>query len=160
MMVIPVGTAAGLRSLSRLNDRLPATEKMPVLFIGHGSPMNGIIDNPFSQGWMAMAKQLPRPKAVLVVSAHWETKGTFITAMDNPKTIHDFGGFPKALYEVQYPAPGDPQLGREAQLAVPTPEHFLPLLYVLGLTNTHENIAFFNDKPVGGSLTMTSVKIG
>lgn len=256
---------------------------MPVLFIGHGSPMNGILDNSYSQGWADMAKRLPKPKAVLVVSAHWETKGTFITAMDSPKTIHDFGGFPRELYEVQYPAPGNPelaaetasmikstpigldhewgldhgawtvvrhmypdaripvlqlsmdytqgpqyhydlarelnelrhkgvlvigsgnmvhnlrmvawdklnldygfdwalqindtfkqliadgdhrrlinyrQLGREAQLAIPTPEHYLPLLYTLGLAGAHDEVSFFNDKPVGGSLTMTSVKIG
>lgn len=282
-MAIPVGAAAGLSSLRGLKDSLPATTKMPVLFIGHGSPMNGILDNSYSQGWADMAKRLPQPKAVLVVSAHWETKGTFITAMDNPKTIHDFGGFPRELYEVQYPAPGNPalaaetadmiksasvgldhewgldhgawtvvrhmypdatipvlqlsmdytqgpqyhydlarelnelrhkgvlvigsgnmvhnlrmvawdklnldygfdwalqindtfkqliadgdhrrlvnyrQLGREAQLAIPTPEHYLPLLYTLGLAGAHDEVSFFNDKPVGGSLTMTSVKIG
>lgn len=257
---------------------------MPVLFIGHGSPMNGIEDNEFSNRWKLMAKEIPTPKAVLVVSAHWFTKGTSITAMDFPKTIHDFGGFPEALFQVQYPAPGsfslaketasmihstvveldhdwgldhgtwtiirhmypeatipvlqlsidytkgpafhydlakelyhlrkkgiliigsgnmvhnlrmvawdklegpaygydwalqmnqtfkdlisnqehDPlihynKLGAEALLAIPTPEHYLPLLYTLGLQGKSENVSFFNDKPVGGSLTMTSVKIG
>lgn len=226
---------------------------------------------------------MPTPKAVLVVSAHWETKGTRITAMDTPQTIHDFGGFPQALYEVQYPAPGDPtlareaammaqstnieldhdwgldhgawtvvrhmypdasipvlqlsidytkdgqyhyelanelqalrhkgvliigsgnmvhnlrmvawdklddnygfdwalqmndtfkqliddrshqqlirydKLGPEARLAIPTPEHYLPLVYTIGLSTTNDSIEFFNDHPVGGSLTMTSVKFG
>ena len=81
---------------------------MPVLFIGHGSPMNGIEDNEFSQRWKAMAKEIQTPKAVLVVSAHWFTKGTRITAMDFPPTIHDFGGFPQELFDVQYKAPGNP----------------------------------------------------
>ena len=257
---------------------------MPVLFVGHGSPMNGIEDNEFSKRWTSIAKEIPTPTAVLVISAHWFTKGTSITAMDFPKTIHDFGGFPEALYQVQYPAPGNPvlaketaslihsthveldhdwgldhgtwtivrhmypeanipvlqlsidyskppsfhyeltkelfalrkkgvliigsgnmvhnlrmvawdklngpaygydwalhmnqtfkdlilhrdhqplihydQLGREAMLAIPTPEHYLPLLYTLGLQDKNDPIAFFNDQPVGGSLTMTSVKIG
>lgn len=257
---------------------------MPVLFIGHGSPMNGIEDNEFSNRWKAMAKEIPTPKAVLVISAHWFTKGTSITAMDFPKTIHDLGGFPEALFQVQYPAPGNPalaketasmihgthveldhdwgldhgtwtvirhmypeanipvlqlsidytkdpafhyalakelydlrkkgvliigsgnmvhnlrmvawdkldgpaygydwamqmnqtfkdlilnkdhhplihynDLGKEAMLAIPTPEHYLPLLYTLGLQGKTDAVSFFNDKPVGGSLTMTSVKIG
>jgi 4,5-DOPA dioxygenase extradiol len=257
---------------------------MPVLFVGHGSPMNGIEDNAFSKGWATIAKDNPTPAAVLVVSAHWFTKGTQITAMDFPKTIHDFGGFPEALYQVQYPAPGNAalaketaalihttqveldhewgldhgtwtvvrhmypeanipvlqlsidytkhpqfhyelareiyqlrkkgvlilgsgnmvhnlrmvawdklnepeygydwahhmnqqfkdfilndeheklihyeQLGREAQLAVPTPEHYLPLIYTLGLKAKNEAVHFFNDKAVGGSLTMTSVQFG
>ncbi len=257
---------------------------MPVLFIGHGSPMNGIEDTEFSRRWTEMAKEIPTPKAVLVVSAHWFTKGTQITAMDFPKTIHDFGGFPKELFAVQYPAPGNPvlaketaellhsanveldhdwgldqgtwtvvrhmypganipvlqlsidytkgpqyhydlakelqalrkkgvliigsgnmvhnlrmvawdrlndtgyaydwaaqmndkfkaliqagdhkplinytSLGKEAMLAIPTPEHYLPLMYSLGLKSNKDNISFFNDKAVGGSLTMTSVKLG
>src|SRR5271170_4879943 len=81
---------------------------MPVLFIGHGSPMNGIEDNEFSLRWALMAKEIPTPTAVLVVSAHWLSKGTRITAMDFPTTIHDFVGFPKELYNVQYNAPGSP----------------------------------------------------
>lgn len=254
---------------------------MPVLFIGHGSPMNGIENNPYSEYWKQLAKEIPTPKAVLVVSAHWLSKGTRITAMDFPPTIHDFGGFPKELFDVQYPAPGNPQLaketasiitstdveldhdwgldhgtwtivrhmypeanipvlqlsidytkspkyhyelakelyelrkkgvlifgsgnmvhnlrmvawdkinepeygydwanemnekfksliandqhdqlinyqnlGREALLSIPTPEHYLPLLYTLGLKGKNEKPFFFNDKAVGGSLTMTSV---
>ena len=257
---------------------------MPVLFIGHGSPMNGIEDNEFSQRWTKLAKEIPVPAAVLVISAHWFTKGTLITAMDFPKTIHDFGGFPKALYDVQYPAPGNPtlaketaalihtanevpdhdwgldhgtwtivrhmypeakipvlqlsidytkgpqfhydlakelyslrkkgvliigsgnmihnlgmvawdkingpaygydwalqlnekfkqlilssdynplinydSLGNEGKLAIPTREHYLPLLYTLGLKGATDNTTIFNDRAVAGSLTMTSVKLG
>ena len=257
---------------------------MPVLFIGHGSPMNGIEDNEFSQRWAQMAKEIPTPAAVLVISAHWFSKGTRITAMDFPETIHDFGGFPQALSDVQYPAPGNPalametaslihsahveldhdwgldhgawtvvrrmypeakipvlqlsidytkgpqyhfnlakelyglrkkgvliigsgnmvhnlrmvswdkintpgygfdwalkmndtfkhlitegdfqplinyeSLGAEAKLAIPTPEHYLPLLYSLGLKGSNDPVSFFNDKAVAGSLTMTSVLIG
>ena len=260
------------------------TPRMPVLFVGHGSPMNAIEENEFVQGWRNLGKTLPRPKAILVVSAHWETRGTYVTAVQKPATIHDFGGFPKALYEVQYPALGSPELaheakrivtkttvgldekwgldhgawsvirpmypnadipmiefsldytqgpqyhydlakelsalrnkgvlivgsgnlvhnlrmvawdkmnepeygfdwaiaanskfkqliqdgnhkelinyqglGREVQLAVPTPDHYLPLLYTLSLKDKNEPVSFFNDKPVMGSLTMTSVKIG
>jgi 4,5-DOPA dioxygenase extradiol len=257
-------------------------QKMPILFMGHGSPMNGIEDNEFSRRWEQMAMEIPQPAAVLVVSAHWFTRGTHITAMDFPPTIHDFGGFPQALFDVQYPAPGDPQLaketaslihtaevglshdwgldhgawtvvrhmypqanipvlqlsidytkapsyhyemakelsslrkkgvlilgsgnmvhnlrmmswdmirgggydwtiamneqfkrlilegdhsslvnyerlGKEAKLAIPTPEHYLPLLYTLALQEKNEIPIFFNDKAVGGSLTMTSVRMG
>jgi 4,5-DOPA dioxygenase extradiol len=263
-------------------DLTPQDYTMPVLFIGHGSPMNGIEDNEFSQRWKKMAQEIATPKAVLVVSAHWFTRGTKITAMDFPQTIHDFGGFPKELFAVQYPAAGDAALaketaaliktteveldhdwgldhgtwtiirhmypaanipvlqlsidytkgpayhyelaqeltalrkkgvlivgsgnmvhnlrmvdwklingggydwthtinekfkelilnrdhqplinyqtlGKEALLAIPTVEHYLPLLYTLGLQGKAEEASFFNDKMVGGSLTMTSVKIG
>jgi 4,5-DOPA dioxygenase extradiol len=259
-------------------------EKMPVLFIGHGSPVNAIEDNIFSKRWQQMGKEIPTPKAVVVVSAHWLTKGTMVTAMPNPKTIHDFGGFPQALFDVQYPAPGNPELATEIQklitnpaveldhdwgldhgtwsvvkhmypdadipvlqlsidyykpaayhyelakqllalrkkgvliigsgnmvhnlrmvawdklnepeygfdwalemndvfknkisngfhkeliqyeklhkaatLAIPTPDHYYPLLYILALQTDNDKVEFFNDKAVGGSLTMTSVKIG
>jgi len=262
----------------------PGESLMPVLFIGHGSPMNGIEDNEFSRRWASMAKEIPQPQAVLVVSAHWFTRGTQITSMEHPPTIHDFGGFPEKLFQVQYPAPGNPvlakktaslihktdvllshdwgldhgtwsivrhmypeanipvlqlsidytkdaqyhydlakeiyelrkkgvliigsgnmvhnlrmvawnrlndpeygydwalqmndrfkslisegnhkdliqyqQLGKEALLAIPTPEHYLPLVYTLALQNGNDQVSFFNDKAVGGSLTMTSVKIG
>ncbi|MBV2196569.1 MAG: 4,5-DOPA dioxygenase extradiol [Flavobacterium sp.] len=259
-------------------------EKMPVLFIGHGSPMNAIEDNIFSKRWQQMGKEIPTPKEVVVVSAHWLTKGTMVTAMPNPKTIHDFGGFPQALFDVQYQAPGSPELATEIQklitnpaveldhdwgldhgtwsvvkhmypdadipvlqlsidyykpaayhyelakqllalrkkgvliigsgnmvhnlrmvawdklnepeygfdwalemndvfknkisngfhkeliqyeklhkaatLAIPTPDHYYPLLYILALQTDNDKVEFFNDKAVGGSLTMTSVKIG
>lgn len=257
---------------------------MPVLFVGHGSPMNAIEDNQFAREWARIGKSLPTPAAILCISAHWETRGTYVTAMEKPRTIHDFGGFPEELYKVQYPAPGDPalademnntitnpeigldqqwgldhgawsvirrmypdavvpvlqlsldytkspqyhyelskqlswlrskgvliigsgnivhnlgmvawnkinepefgfdwalearekinelitsgdhqslinykSLGRAVNLAVPSPDHFLPLLYALGLKNKGESISYFNDKPVMGSLTMTSVIIG
>jgi 4,5-DOPA dioxygenase extradiol len=268
-------------SFKNLTSNLDQTNLMPVLFIGHGSPMNGIEINEFSSKWTQIANEIPVPKAVLVVSAHWFTKGTKITAMDSPPTIHDFGGFPQALFDVQYPAPGNPVLakemadlikstdavlahdwgldhgawsiikhmypkadipvlqlsidytkdakyhynlakelaalrrkgvlilgsgnmvhnlrliswdmmdgggydwalemdlkfkdliankdhqplinyqsmGEEALLAIPTPEHYLPLMYTLGLQNENEEAVLFNDKAIGGSLTMTSVLI-
>jgi 4,5-DOPA dioxygenase extradiol len=259
-------------------------EKMPVLFLGHGSPMNAIEENEFVNGWRETGISIPKPAAVLCISAHWETRGTFVTAMEKPATIHDFGGFPKALYDVQYPAPGSSELAKEIKriirktevgldlnwgldhgcwsvvrhlypeadipvlqlsldhyqppryhydlakelaplrrngvlitgsgnivhnlgmiawdrlndanygfewameakeqmkkfilegdhgslidyksqgkafaLAVPTPEHFLPLLYVLALKEENEGISIFNDTCIAGSLAMTSLKIG
>jgi 4,5-DOPA dioxygenase extradiol len=270
--------------LNSLIESLPETEtKMPVLFIGHGSPMNGIEDNSFTQYWKKLATEIEQPKAVLCVSAHWLTQGTFITAMEKPPTIHDFGGFPQALFDVEYRAPGEPKLAKEtaklfktttvgldhewgmdhgtwtilrhmypdatipvlqlsidynkapqyhydlaknlqalrkkgvlimgsgnmvhnlgmvawdklnepfgydwtiemntifkqkieandhsaliayeklnvaAKLAIPTPDHYYPLLYTLALKEEKDAISFFNDEPLAGSLTMTSVKIG
>ena len=88
---------------------------MPVVFAGHGSPMNAIEDNAFHYQWRVLGERLPRPKAILCVSAHWETRGARITGAGHPSTIHDFFGFPKALFDVQYPAPGAPKLARRVE---------------------------------------------
>ncbi len=272
-----------LNALNEIIEPFGNSDKMPLLFLGHGSPMNAIEENEFVTAWRTIGKTLPKPNAILCVSAHWETRGTFVTAMDKPQTIHDFGGFPKALFDVQYPAPGSPELamktkevvkktsigldekwgldhgawsvisrlypnadipviqlsldytqspqyhydlakeleslrhkgvliigsgnmvhnlgliawdklnttdyafdwtteastkikqfildgnhqqlinykalGKALELAVPTPEHFLPLLYILALKEKNEMVTLFNDKAVAGSLTMTSIKI-
>lgn len=271
-----------LHALKKMSDSLKErNEKTPLLFIGHGSPMNGIEENEFSNKWEELGKELPTPEAVLIISAHWLTKGTYVTAMSKPTTIHDFGGFPQALYEVQYPAPGNLTLAEEtkelikstnvgldhnwgldhgawvfmrrmypnatipvlqlsidyekpayyhynlakelatlrrkgvmiigsgnmvhnlrmvawdkidipgfgydwaiemndifkqkildgdhkslihydslskaARLAIPTPDHYFPLIYTLGLQEKNDTPHFFNDKLVAGSLNMTSV---
>jgi len=281
------GSTVSLSTLTSLNFLLNTLSetalKMPVLFVGHGSPMNAIEENEFTLYWKKLASEIEKPKAVLCISAHWLTRGTFVTAMNHPKTIHDFGGFPQALFDVNYPAPGDTALAEETaklitstsvgldhewgldhgtwsivknmypnaeipvlqlsidysqpaqyhydlakqlsalrkkgvliigsgnmvhnlgmvawdklnesfgfdwaiemnsifkkkieendhtaliqyeklssavKLAVPTPDHYYPLIYTLGLKEEKDSISFFNDKPVAGSLTMTSVKFG
>lgn len=107
-----------LRGLKNFTDSFSQSDTMPVLFLGHGSPMNGIENNQFTLEWNKLGEAIQVPKAVIVISAHWLTKGTKITAMQNPKTIHDFGGFPKQLFDVQYPAPGDPVLALETSRLV------------------------------------------
>jgi len=274
---------SSLNSLESWAYNLPNHERMPVLFLGHGSPMNAIEDNLFVRGFREMVKTIPTPKAILCISAHWYIKGTKVLSTSMPKTIHDFGGFPEKLYQVQYPAKGSPELadevksllgakaslsddwgldhgawsvlihlypnanipviqmsidyaqtasyhfelgallkklrdkgilvvgsgniihnlgmidwpnmdkedhgydwarevrerinqsieqrdfqslihydkmGKAFQNAIPTPDHYLPLIYTLALADAQDKILFFNDKLLAGSLSMTSLRIG
>lgn len=274
-----------MNELKKYTDQFKTREKLqPVFFIGHGSPMNGIEQNIFSKKWQEIGKFIDLPCAVLVVSAHWLSRGTFVTAMSEPKTIHDFGGFPQELFDVQYPVPGSPflaeettklitstnvgldhdwgldhgtwtivrhmfpdanvpvlqlsidyyqpasyhynlakelyslrkrgvliigsgnmihnlrmidwnnmstpgfgydwaqslnetfkkkiiskehqsliayhSMGEAAKLAIPTPDHYYPMLYSLALMDDKDDVEIFNDEYVGGSLSMTSFRFG
>ncbi len=103
-------------------NSLTPSPLMPVLFVGHGNPMNAIEQNEFTQTWQILGESIPRPQAILCISAHWETRGTSLTAMPFPKTIHDFGGFPEQLYQVNYPAPGNPELANSLKKQINSTE--------------------------------------
>ena len=105
-----------------VKDIIMSSTRMPALFLGHGSPMNVLEDNLYTRSWQKLGMTLPRPQAIVVVSAHWFTRGTGVTAMETPPTIHDFGGFPQALYDTHYPAPGSPVLAQHlVELLAPVP---------------------------------------
>jgi 4,5-DOPA dioxygenase extradiol len=123
----PAATGARLESLTDW----PLTERLPVLFLGHGSPMNAIEDNAYRRSWQALGSELlergPRPRLILCISAHWITRGWQLTAMEDPRTIHDFGGFPQALFDQQYQAPGSPVMAQAISAAVSQPGSGAPL---------------------------------
>ena len=130
-LMTDLADAAGLSSLKSLKK----SPRMPVLFLGHGSPMNAIEDNQYRQSWQGLGKQFsdapgatyPKPQLILCISAHWLTKGWYFTAMDKPKTIHDFGGFPQELFAQQYPAPGAPEATAEISRLLMQPGSVKPI---------------------------------
>ncbi len=181
------GYVANIEKKSLENSQVTRTstkmiETMPAIFLGHGNPMDALQSNDYTRAWEAIGNSIPRPKAILSISAHWYIGRTAVTAMQTPRTIHDFGGFPQDLYEVEYPAPGDPDLaerarelllaedygplinyedlGKDAMLSVPTPDHYLPLLYVIGCKKRGEKVSFPVKGIDGGSVSMLAVQIG
>src|ERR1041385_7330538 len=109
-------SAMNLHELKNITDSFSNTSKMPVFFVGHGSPMNALEDNSYTRSWSAMGKSVKeRPNAILVVSAHWLTRGTFVSTAPNPETIYDFGGFPSEMYQIVYPAKGSPDSAKLVQ---------------------------------------------
>lgn len=113
-------SAMNLHELKNITDSFGTTSKMPVFFVGHGSPMNAVEDNSYTRSWSAMGKSVKeKPNAILVVSAHWLTQGTFVSTNPSPETIYDFGGFPAELYKQTYPAPGSPKYAKQVMQLIP-----------------------------------------
>jgi 4,5-DOPA dioxygenase extradiol len=121
MALLPLATKAmKLQDLKNITDSFSPTARMPVFFVGHGSPMNAVEDNSFTRSWEAMGKSvMEKPNAILVVSAHWLTQGTFVSTNPSPETIYDFGGFPAELYQQKYPAPGSPVFAKQVMKMIP-----------------------------------------